>query len=337
MFIGESRVLSFISFFYKIVYRFLSKFIHCFSVMKMETIRMIPKKLTDVVGKLGRNVARYPIWFFVMSLVSAALFITGLQRITYLTDLEELYVPYGARGLDERNIVESYFGKNYQNYVLGHETEVKSILSVIVVTKNTNQNSLRHHNGLLNHGKMIDTALNNLVVTTTQGENITLQDVCGKTRFSKGEKCQQNAITDVTNIKYLKYPVYISPITKEKIAIPVVLGNVSLNGSSVEDASALRLMYNLDYKNKNAKVWQKTATSFIYQSNWEDENYEVFTVTSESLEEELLENVHESLYVLPYAAGLLVCFMTMNGFVFTGRKWNSKWNLIGLQNVLVQK
>ena len=303
----------------------------------METIRMIPNKLTYVIGQLGRKVACFPISFFVSSLFCALLFMTGLQRITYLTDTEELFVPYGARGLDERNIVESYFGKNYQNYVMGHETEFNSLLSVIIVAKNTNQDSLCHHNGLINHGKMIDTALNNLVVTTKQGKNITLQNVCGKTHFSKGEKCQQNAITDVTNIKYLKYPVYISPITKERIVLPAVLGNVSLNGSSVEDASALRLVYNLDYKNENAKAWQKTATSFMYQSNWEDENYEVFTITSDALEEELLENVHESLYVLPYAAGLLVCFMTMNGFVFTGRKWNSKWNLIGLQNVLVQR
>ena len=308
-----------------------------FSEEKMKFIHIIPNKLTDVIGKLGRNVARSPKWFIIISLVSAALFITGLQRITYLTDLEELYVPYGGRGLEERRVVESYFDMDYQDFIMGHETKFLSALYVIVLAKNSSQDSLCHHNGLLNHGKMIDAALNNLVVTTKEGTNVTLQNVCAKTHFSRGKKCQRNTITDVRHIKYLKYPVYISPQTKEKIILPVFLGNMFLNGSSVEDASALRLFYILDNEKENAQAWMRVAASFMHQPQWEDENYQVLTVHSEILERELTENVQESLYVLPYAAGLLVCFLTMNGFVLTGRKWYSKWNLMGLQNFLVLK
>ena len=92
------------------------------------------------MGKLGRKVARYPISFIVVSVLSAVLSITGLQRLTYLTDFEELFVPHGARALEERNIVESYFDMDYQNYVPGHETKYANPgLFVIIKTKNTTQ------------------------------------------------------------------------------------------------------------------------------------------------------------------------------------------------------
>ena len=93
----------------------------------------------------------------------------------------------------------------------------------------------------------------------------------------------------------------------------------------------------LHNEKENAQAWMRVAASFMHQPQWEDEKYQVLAVHSEILERELTENVQESLYVLPYAAGLLVCFLTMNGFVLTGRKWYSKWNLMGLQNFLVLK
>lgn len=301
----------------------------------MACIDLIPYYLTKYIGKLGRNVARFPFWFIVMSLLTAALFATGLQRMTYLTDTEVLFVPHGARGLDERNIVESYFNMDYQKYVQGHETNYFSGLWIIIVTKNVSQDSLPHHNGLLNHGKMIDAALNKLVVTTAQRENVTFEDVCARTHFSKGNGCQRNVILDVTNFKYLKYPVHTLFKGKEKFVVPSVLGDISLNGSSVKDASVLRLFYVLDKKKENARSWEKTAATFMHESHWKNESYQVFTVHSESLERELTENIHDSFDVLPLATGLLVCFMTMNGFVITGRKWKSQWNQLGLQSFFV--
>ena len=103
----------------------------------------------------------------------------------------------------------------------------------------------------MNHGKIIDTALTKLVVTvgSKEEQNVTFENVCASTHFSGGKKCQSNGILDGIKIKY---PVYTHRISKEKIFVPSVLGNVSLNESYVEDASLLRLAYILDKEKKNA-------------------------------------------------------------------------------------
>ena len=82
-------------------------------------------------------------------------------------------------------------------------------------------------------------------------------------------------------------------------------------------------------------AWERAASTFMQNSYWEDESYHVLTIDSKSLERELTDNVHDALSKLPYTTGLLVCFMIMNAFILTGRTWNSKWNLIGLQTCLV--
>ena len=73
--------------------------------------------------------------------------------------------------------------------------------------------------------------------------------MCASTHFSGGKNCQSNGILDGIKIKY---PVYTHSESKEKIFVPSVLGNVSLNESYVEDASLLRLSYILDKEKKNA-------------------------------------------------------------------------------------
>ena len=284
--------------------------------------KAIPEFLMKWIGLLGKKVARYPGWFIAVSIAVAAGFATGLQRMKYLTDIEELFIPTLARGIQERQIVEDNFNMDYQDYVQGHETRYLSQVSFIIMTKNFSQDSLSQHLGLLNQGKEIDGALRKLVVKTISKENVTFEDVCAKSRRSGGQKCQENGILELSSLKYLNtYPTYKHPITKEVIVVPAFLGNISLNDENtalVEDASVLRLFYILDESKKNVKAWEKMALQFIENNNeLLDDRYEIFAINSKSLERELTENMHNALGILPVSVGILVCFITMNGLVLT--------------------
>ena len=296
------------------------------AVCRLKTVKgctkAIPNFLMKWIGLLGKKVARYPGWFITVSIAVAAFFATGLQRFKYLTEIEELFVPNGARGLKERQIVEDNFNMDYQDYVQGHETRYLPQVSFIIMTKNFSQDSLNQHLGLLNQGKEIDDALKKLVVKTRSKENVTFEDVCAKSRGSEGENCQENGILELSSIKYLNtYPTYKHPITKEVIFVPAFLGNISLNDENaalVEDASVLRLFYVLDESKKNVKAWEKMALQFIEKNDeWLDDRYEVFAINSRSIERELVENMHNALGILPISVGILVCFITMNGLVLT--------------------
>ena len=61
--------------------------------------KAIPEFLMKWIGLLGKKVARYPGWFIAVSIAVAAGFATGLQRMKYLTDIEELFIPTLARGI----------------------------------------------------------------------------------------------------------------------------------------------------------------------------------------------------------------------------------------------
>ena len=149
--------------------------------------------------------------------------------MVYLTDIEELFLPIEAQGYAERDLIESYFPLDYDEYVPGHETRRLSQITVIITTKNPNQDSLRNHMGLLERGKIIDDALKKLTVKTNLQDILTFEDVCAKTRSSRGETCQENAIiAEYSGLEELTYPVYQSLFTKDRIMIPSVCNHGSI-------------------------------------------------------------------------------------------------------------
>ena len=298
-----------------------------------ECSRKVPDYLSNVIGKLGRKVARYPRWFVFCSLIFTVLFGTGLKHMVYLTDIEELFLPLQAKGYVERDLIESYFPLDYDQYVPGHETRRLSQVTVIIVTKNPGRDSLGNHKGLLEHGKIIDDAVKKLTVKTNQQEILTFEDVCAKTRSSRGETCQENnIIAEYPGLEHLTYPVYQNPFSKNRIMMPSVLGNISIikneKGRKILDASALRLFYTLNGNSSSPKVrrnvqaWERMALNFTrkIQQRFKDDRYEVFAINSKSLERELIETVHSVFDVLHWCVGILSCFITINGLSLTAWK-----------------
>ena len=95
--------------------------------------KRFPDFLEDKLGYLGVKIGTYPKAFIINSFIIALLFATGLQRLQFITDFETLFVPHGAQGLIERNIVESLFPLNYsKDYEQGYETRYLTQLQVII-------------------------------------------------------------------------------------------------------------------------------------------------------------------------------------------------------------
>ena len=116
----------------------------------------IPNSLSKYLGKLGKLCGNHPLTFISLSILIALFFGTGLQRIDYTVDNEQLFVPHGSIGLQERATVESFFPMNYSDYVKGHETRYLSQVAIIIEPKNMSEDGLFSHNGLLDLGLKID-------------------------------------------------------------------------------------------------------------------------------------------------------------------------------------
>ena len=61
-----------------------------------------PVWFSELLGQFGAKVGQNSGWVFSTSLLVAILFATGLQKLTFLTDTEELFVPHGSVGLRVR-------------------------------------------------------------------------------------------------------------------------------------------------------------------------------------------------------------------------------------------
>ena len=230
--------------------------------------------------------------------------------------------------LQERALIESIFEMDYErNYVPGHESRYLSQIAVIIGCKNLTVNSLQAHNGLLNLAKTINKEVTNFKARE-KGNAIRFQDVCARSRFSQGKRCQNSAILELSDSlmeKFrqeevnLTYPVYFHPISREQIALPSVLGNISLkdNGANLKDATHLRLIYVLTNSSslgkEPIKEWEKQALEMIQKKDWQDDRYEVFAINSKSLEKELTDNIHSVLIYIPIPVACLAVFIIFNG------------------------
>ncbi len=167
-------------------------------------------------------------------------------------------------------------------YVAGHETQLFTVphIAVIIACKNSSRDSVRRHNGLLDFAQMIDETINKLEVSSQAHERVVkYQDVCAKSKFSQGKKCQNNpilelpkAVLDAYRSEKLRFnfPLFISPTTKEPIPLPAFLGNITTDtNGNFYDASLLRLFYPLDTSNgqvlrhQKVQLWERTVIELI--------------------------------------------------------------------------
>ena len=72
----------------------------------------VPDGLARAFYKYGKFVGRPPLPFLLLPLIVTCLFAVGITKIEPTSDIEYLYVPVGARSLEDRAYFDEYFGQD---------------------------------------------------------------------------------------------------------------------------------------------------------------------------------------------------------------------------------
>ena len=135
-----------------------------------------------LLGELGQSVGLNPFgWLFTFLILAAALG-TGLQRLTFETDNETLFVPNGAKGLEERNLVERHFPLDYSSeFSRGHESRYGAQISLIIEAVRPDRDGIMSSTRLFDLAKEIDLQIKEVIVRDGS-ESFDFVKVCAHTR-----------------------------------------------------------------------------------------------------------------------------------------------------------
>jgi len=74
---------------------------------------LVDRALTRVFRKLGQNVAVYPKYYLISSIVLALTLGTGFLRMNYDDDIQRLYSNTKGKSIYEKAQIQKYFPANY--------------------------------------------------------------------------------------------------------------------------------------------------------------------------------------------------------------------------------
>ena len=94
----------------------------------------VEKFFGDIFAYYGRFLARYPIVFIVISLLTSCLLGMGLLNLEYETSVEKLYTPMGSPAVKDQKKLASLFPDNTAENFFTHQQIFQDTYGDIIIT-----------------------------------------------------------------------------------------------------------------------------------------------------------------------------------------------------------
>ncbi|XP_023209924.1 patched domain-containing protein 3-like [Centruroides sculpturatus] len=221
--------------------------------------------VSNIIGRLGVIVSRYPLYFVIVPVIISCLLSIGLIRIQTNNDNDSLLTADRGKYYDAKQFMDKTFHTNSGTYDILRLTN-RPHFPMIHIVNDREGNILRKE--FLDEIQIVDQVVKN-TTAFVDGKIIVYSDVC---QIVDG-KCSENTLiemlTDSENAIYeilrMKYPVNMDSVTYAYKILSVNLGGVTIddNGYIIE-AKAVRLFYILDEWNANKKKWNEEWTKAVY-------------------------------------------------------------------------
>ncbi|XP_067127447.1 patched domain-containing protein 3-like [Centruroides vittatus] len=245
--------------------------------------------VTNIIGRLGVIISRYPVYFVIVPVIVSGLFSIGLIRIQTNDDTDFLLTADSGKFFDAKQFIDKTFPTNLGSFDFLRLTK-RPLFPVIYIVNDRESNIL--HEEFLNEIQIADNVVKN-IITHVDGKNISYSDVC---QIVNG-KCLENTLIDLLNnsenaiheILRMKYPVNIDPVTYAYKISGVNLGGVTTDDKGyIKQAKAVRLFYVLDESDTNKKQWNEEWTKALYKK-LKDYSFEHIKTFPEPIESSIFE------------------------------------------------
>ncbi|KAM7369688.1 hypothetical protein PAMP_010992 [Pampus punctatissimus] len=260
----------------------------------------LAKPLSGLFEKLGSFVASYPFYFFVIPLLLSAALGGGFTFVKDREDnnLERQFTPTKGPSKATRAFVMENFPYNDSMFSYGRLYDQNNFASVIAVSTRSNilaqpafEDVIRLNNEILN--------------ITVDNKRLKFNELCARIN---GE-CFLNVILELikANESSITFPVHT--YGSHSVFLGLVLGGVITDtNSSVVNAQAVKLLYNLENKestNEASTLWLR-AFKKHFSAGTKYKHINVSYYTSKSKQEEIDSHTTDGfpLFLITYACAI---------------------------------
>ena len=295
---------------------------HHFPSVKMGALyEDVEKFFGDIFASTGRFLARHPVVFILVSLITSLLLGLGLVNISYETKVERLYTPMGSQTMQDQARLHKSFPDNSGEAYYFHQLLSLGSYAEILVTSQDGGNILRNDTMAELH------ALRSTVLDMRLGEDSkrghTYVDLCA----SRGNTCVIDGEIVVDTILQTGCLVTknvshkIRDKTGYEVEIDNILSNISRESFCLQ-AKCLRLRFNLkhdtEYQRQLSLLWERRFLDLL--GGFTTHHTKVVYMVSESLDIELADHMDGDVTFFSLTIVIMVVYSTL---VTLGGNWVS--------------
>ncbi|XP_067123914.1 patched domain-containing protein 3-like [Centruroides vittatus] len=254
-------------------------------------VKFIQQGLSIQFSRLGRLIARQPLYFIISPIIITAFFCIGITRIKNNRDSDNLFTAENGRAHQSKKIVDSLFFINTSSFIDPPRLLERNEFSLIQITAKDGGTLLKEN--IFQEMKILDDIIRNITVISN-GQILKYKDICGH-RF---ESCLNNSIFDIMHHsedilqgKYnVKFPVDMDTFTYYFKSYILDVGGVTVNKDGyIRDFKAARIFYILDisdsHKLEAINQWQNKLHKIITKAKFD--NIIVSILSLEGIKEEI--------------------------------------------------
>ena len=287
----------------------------------------------DIFAWYGRILAKHPVVFILISLISCLLMGFGLFNLSYETKVETLYTPHNSEALNDRQKLQDIFPDDTRDAFYGHQLVQPATFADLIFRVKDPSNG----NTLSTETIAEVQEIHAQIVTVTlddEGRGHSYNDLCAMRNGScvvdgldiLQEQLRAHGICSNDSLPYVENP-------KRKRNQPLIRNSATLSSvvtiNNCTSATAFRLRYNLKHDTKHDK-----QLSILWQRKFLDEIKDISTSpvlnidysVSESLDIELAD--HMGLDATYFFLTILIMVIYAS-IVSAGGDWVSTRMLLG--------
>ncbi|XP_067128910.1 patched domain-containing protein 3-like [Centruroides vittatus] len=279
-------------------------------------ITFISDSLSFVFGKLGRIIARHPIYIIIASVLLSVLLSMGLLKLKTSEHVDYLVKSDRGKIYKDKQFVEKTFPINTSDfYDFARITDRPQTAMVYIKSKYGN-NLIRKDNLL--EIKLLDEIIKNITIVV-DGKEINYSVICGIVN----EKCTENPIINImsemddllSGKKKLKFPIQIDPLTYRYDMWLLNLGGVKYDEEGyVKEVECMRLLYPVDesdfHKTHWIREWRKAFLSNVNKMNFHSIEVYPCPLLATELDVEVLAKQITPLISVAFIVATFFCVIT---------------------------
>ncbi|XP_023235410.1 patched domain-containing protein 3-like [Centruroides sculpturatus] len=230
----------------------------------------ISDSLSYLFEKLGRTIARHPLYFIITAIIITALFSAGTFNLETIDNVDYLLNSDRGKVFTDKQFIDKMFPMNTSKFYDAFRMTQRPQSPMIYVQNKFGRNLLKTKTLL--EIKQLDEIIRN-ITTMVDGRMINYSMVCGIVN----DKCFDNPIINVlpqmddllSGRKKLKFPVEIDPVTYTSHLWVMNLGGVKHNNEGdVKEVKVIRLIYAVDESNSSKTEWiREWQKAFLWNVN----------------------------------------------------------------------